>query len=246
MKVQVRGGVLRDEGGEKIARIVSATIEIEDSWLAETLAGSVERGGTIGGGTFDQETLEAALRDEGSGGKGTSADPAASPSPDIDAVWGTYVEVMKPRRSELDSGGRAVIRDAMKVATADECCRAIRKCARSAFHMGTADASRYQGKPRKYNSLSHILKGKRGVRSTREQIDMFLDMPDEGGVSGHGFPSFDPAVMSDKKRLVQRGWRFPEDEERVQNARDAEDWLAAHGVEVVRGDDGYPTFQAGG
>jgi hypothetical protein len=59
----------------------------------------------------EQQRLETAeARGGGVGEESLEPDP-------VDAVWATYVEVMGPRKKDLDPGGRPVIKDALKVAT---------------------------------------------------------------------------------------------------------------------------------
>lgn len=159
-------------------------------------------------------------------------------SAEIDAVWQHYAATMKPRAKQAGADERKLIADALKVATVAECQRAIDGCRSSEFHMGRND------RQRKYNRLSQILKGRRGKETTRERIDFFLDLLDEAARGGHVLTSADPAVMSERKRIVQRGWRFRDDPEAVRKAEEAEAWLRSNGVEVVRQADGYPTFRA--
>lgn len=155
-----------------------------------------------------------------------------------DEVWATYVEVMQPRRKELDQQGRRLILDALVDATVAECQQAIHGCKASAFHMGAND----RGK--KYNRLSHILKGKRGVRSTRDQIDLFIDIAEQAGVGG-GLQSVDPARLHQAKREVIDAYSFPGDAHAVQLGEEAKRWLEDRGVRVgARESDGFPTFEA--
>lgn len=96
----------------------------------------------------------------------------------VEAIWEHYVKVMAPRSKKLDPEGRKIINAALKVATAAECVGAITACSRSDFHMRRGQYAGRSGP--KFNKLTHILKGKRGGKTTREQIDMFLDMLEEG------------------------------------------------------------------
>lgn len=114
----------------------------------------------------------------------------------IRAIWAFYVETMKPRRTELDPQTAAVIRDALKVANSEECIGAIRGCSKSSHHMGDND----RGK--KYNTISHILRGKRGIRTTREQIDLMLTYDDERDSAA--LPSGVSAQILAAKRAVRQ------------------------------------------
>lgn len=144
-------------------------------------AGSVEaeaalREGDIGGGLSSSQN-----NDQGMGGVGgnppglfddtTDGAPVVEDTEErVTAVWGCYVETMAPRRTDLLPAERKIIKDALKAATANECCMAIIGCSRSAFHMGDND------RKRKYNRLSQILKGRQGKETTRERIDYFIDI----------------------------------------------------------------------
>lgn len=221
MRVTMRGGTLRDDSGQKIARVVKAEVEVDDSWLAALLTGGR---GEIG------EQIGLVLGDGESEGKGTT-------EADVEAVWACYVTVMKPRNGDLKPDERRVIRDALKVATVEECCGAIRGCHASRFHMGEND------RRKKYNRLTQIIKGRRGQETTRERIDYFLDILERAGGAGANVPSGDAGVIQRKKTDVQRGHRFSDDEKAVKTAEEAEAWLAEHGIETMRGEDGYPTFR---
>ena len=131
------------------------------------------------------------------------------------------------------------MRDALKVATVDECKRAIDGCAVSPHHMGQNE------KRTKYNRLSGILRGRRGQETTRERIDFFLEKADKAGVSRSGVQSADPVKMKDNKQRVLDGWQFPQDEIVVRRAGEAEQWLAEHGVVVERDENnaGRPSFR---
>lgn len=163
--------------------------------------------------------------------------PAASPDAAVDAdpvtrVWGCYVEEMGPRRKTIDPESRRVIRSALVVASAEECCAAIRGCKASDFHMGQNDRGR------KYNRLTQILKGKQGIRTTREQVDLFLDVLERvGGLS------VDPAKVSRAKRAVLDAWEFPQDAEVRKRGDAGADWLARHSYRIDRDDEtGQPRF----
>lgn len=189
---------------------------------------------------FDPGPAEAADGDPDSEGEdpGDAVSDGESIDSQIDRVWAHYVETMQPRHKLAGEEERRIIRAALKVASVDECCGAISGCAGSAFHMGKNDRGR------KYNKLSQILRGRQGKETTRERIDYFLDLRDKQLEAGQFLPSVDPAVMSEKKRLVQRGWRFPDSREHVRNAETAEAWLKERGIETVRREpDGYPIFR---
>lgn len=232
MKATVRGGVLKDGRGDRIGKIVKAEIEVEDDWVAtalQALGGALGGGSVAVGNSQQQPTLEV---DGGSGGK----EETRTPQSEIEEVWACYVEVMKPRSTELRADERKIIREALKAASPEECRKAIIGCGKSDFHMGKNEQHT------KYNKLSQILRGKRGKRTTRENIDFFIDKYEKARGGSSDIPSAPADVINQKKRDVQRGHRFRDDPEKQQRAEEAEAWLKQHGIKVVRGDDGYPTF----
>jgi DNA-binding transcriptional ArsR family regulator len=162
--------------------------------------------------------------------------PPGSDGDPIAAVHAHYVRVMEPRSDVLGEDDRRIIRDALKVATVEECKRAISGCRSSSFHMGDNQ------KRKKYNTLSQILRGKRGRQTTRERIDFFLDLADKSGVQS-GVTSADPARVSQAKRDVLDAWEFPNDEHVTRRGREAKDWLVANGVVVEYEENGRPTFR---
>jgi hypothetical protein len=139
-------------------------------------------------------------------------------------VWDAYVATMRPRQAVLDPQARTVIRDALNVASEEECIGAIRGCAKSAFHMGDND------RHKKYNSLSQILRGKRGIRTTREQIDLMLDI-DKANDSAE-LPSGELAEIEAAKRTIRQYAAFI-GELPQRFVAEARQTLMAHGIEVT-------------
>lgn len=164
---------------------------------------------------------------------------------DVARVWGCYVEVMAPRSAVPGEDDKRLIRAALKVASAEELCRAINGCFASDYHM---KRGRYEiRKGGKYNKLSQIIRGRSGKETTRERIDFFLERLDESGTGGGDVPSADPAIVNRKKLQVQRGWRFRDDPQHHAHAeaKAGKEWLEKHGIETVnRTEDGYPIFRA--
>lgn len=164
-------------------------------------------------------------------GKGTTAPvvPTLSllPSP-AEEVWATYVAVIKPRRTDLTPDDRQTIGTALKVATVAQCQRAIAGCAASDWHMGRDP----QTAGKSYKQLSQILKGKRGGRTTREQIEFFADIADAGGVGSEGVESIDRTKLSRHKAAVITAWEYPADDRAAAAGDVAREWLKANGVIV--------------
>jgi hypothetical protein len=204
-------GELVARDGTVFGRIVSLTVEAP-------IVGNI--------GVKELTTNEGSTR----GNTGERADAenlALLPSPAAE-VWATYVETMRPRRQALDPASRRIINDALKVASVPECQRAIAGCAASDWHMGRDP----QTGGRSYKQLSQILKGKRGGRTTREQIDMFIELADEAGVASEGVQSVDPVKLSRCKLAVMTAWEFPADERAAAAGDEARQWLEQHGVVV--------------
>jgi hypothetical protein len=177
--------------------------------------------GRVVGLELELDELKLEEQTELATGVATSYDP-------VREVWDHYVRVMRPRTTTLDPQVRAMIREALKVGTVSEWKRGIDGCAASDFHMGRNE----RGK--KYNRPSHIFKGKRGGRSTREQLDMFLDVLEEqerGGAQS-GLSSASAARISRAKRDVLDAAEFPGDERVVARARESMEWLRQQGIRV--------------
>lgn len=213
-------GELEDRDGRVIGRLTSLTLEVP---------ADVEMGGYRGGSCSEEKANDdisaSATVDEGGVGETSGA---------WVEVWAHYAEVMKPRKRDLDPEGRKIIRDALKVATVVECCRAIDGCAASDHHMG-----RTLGARRKYNGLSQILKAKRGGgpygrqgQTTRERIDFFLDLAEKAGLPS-GVTSADPARVRSAKREVLDAWEYPSDESVVRRGEEAAAWLEQQGIQVL-------------
>jgi hypothetical protein len=146
-----------------------------------------------------------------------------TPTDPVSVVWAHYVEVMQPRRKEVSAEERAIIREALKVASVEECCNAISACSQSDFHMGRN--SRSKGK--KHNTLSLILKKRRAsetsrAQTTRERIDWWLDKF-EAPEPQHEFPSGERSKIWALQDWIRR---LERDDERSQEAVEqlATDW----------------------
>jgi DNA-binding transcriptional ArsR family regulator len=135
-------------------------------------------------------------------------------------VWAVYVEEMGPRQKSLLPQERAVIREALKVASVDECIDAIRGCKASAFHMGDNDGHK------KYNRLTQILRGKRGGKTTREQIDLMRGYLDKASQ----IPSEASGEINRAKERVRLGMTHPTHDYHRTEGEKAQAFLAEYGI----------------
>lgn len=207
-----KDGILRLADGSPFARLVSMTVEL------------IEPGGTgdMGAAVHGEQLglSPSAVDAQASASNSAKFDPVAD-------VWEHYCRVMKPRHTGLDPQQRAAIRDALKVGTLTELKGAISGCAASDFHMGKND------RRKKYNSITQILKAKRGGRSVREQIDFFLELGSKSGVQSH-VPSGDAGRINQAKRDALDALDFPSDEHVQERGREAEDYLRGVGIQFDR------------
>lgn len=158
----------------------------------------------------------------------------------VNLVWAHYVKVMEPRSDIAGEDARRIIRNALKVATVEECKRAIDGCAASEFHMGKNE------RQKKYNKIGQILKGRpRRNETTRDRIDFFLDKADASALGIAEIPSVDAAIVMQKVSEVRHAHRVPDDQEVVERAEQAQEWLQTHGIQTVRDSDGFPRFERG-
>lgn len=137
-------------------------------------------------------------------------------------VWAVYVEEMKPRKKALLPQERAVIRDALKVASAEECIEAIRGCKASAWHMGENPTGT------KYNRLSQILRGKSGKRTVREHIDLLRGYL----VNGSQIPSDRIGEINQAKEKVRLGLTHPTHDYHREQGEQAQEFLRQFGLEA--------------
>lgn len=135
-------------------------------------------------------------------------------------VWNEYVRLLKPRNKALGPEERRLILAALKVATADELKRAVLGCTKSEWHMNTHPETRGKN----YHRLSNIIKGKKNGKTTREQIDFFLDIADKQP-GGSRVTSAERARIDRAKRDVLDMLEFPNDEHVVRRGEEAKAWL---------------------
>lgn len=165
-------------------------------------------------------------QDGKSGGEGSEASPPTQPRRNLTReVWLVFKDTMKPRRAEPDADDLKTINAALKVRDVELCKKAIYGCAASDWHMGR-DA---QTKGKKYNKLSQILKGKRGGKTTGEQIDMFVEIAEKTERKS-GVPSADSARIDRRKQEVRDMHAMAGDPTVVERGQRAEEWLRQLGI----------------
>lgn len=240
----LRDGMLVDRDGNVLGRLVSVVLDLADDALPAS-PDAEGKGGYRGVGVQSpqQTSLSSDVVEDptAGGGAGEGAPRVTVRStlrPQIDAVWEHYVEVMKPRHKELDADSLKIIREALKVATVEECCRAIDGCKASAWHMGQNE------RRRKYNKVGQILKGRpRQNETTRDRIDFFLDLAEKAGVQS-GVSSADRGKVSRAKQAVLAAHEYPGDASVVSSGEEAARWLREQGWQIKPGAAGRPTFIA--
>lgn len=231
-------------GGETVAQVPRQTIELEMD--PEAIADLLQRG-TIGGSSNDGTTTPAEgqtslVSPEVTEGMGSGE--GRTSSGDIDAVEHHYLQTMPVRSQKLGDDGRAIIRNALKVASVVEVIRAISTCEASDYHMKRGQHTHRKGQ--KYNSIGSILKPRtRRGETQRSRIDFWLDRADEQALGMADVPSADRAIVMQKVADVRAAHRVPDDKEGLERGEQAQAWLEQHGIRVVRDADGYPRFQEG-
>lgn len=222
-RFSIENGLLKDRDGNVLGEITSLTID-DSKATVDLVPVKDDEASTLGlkGSSFFSEGSRNGEKEEGRSGTGSGTEQPFDP---VAEVWKHYVAVMKPRHTGLDAQTRAVIREALKVATVAECKGAIDGCATSDFHMGKNEHRR------RYNSPSQVLGGKRGRRTVRENIDFFLDLGQKSGLQP-GVPSALNERVRRAKRAVLDAAEFPGDVHVVEQGRKARVWLESQGWTV--------------
>lgn len=232
-RFMLKDGLLVDRDGHVLGRLVSVVLDVdEDAFAAPPSAEG--KGGYRGVGvpSPQQTSLSSDVDEAPTAGGGTGE---GSP---IEAVWTHYVEVMAPRNRELDPESRKIIREALKVATVDECRRAIDGNKASDWHQGQND------RRRKYNKLGQILKGRpRQNETTRDRIDFFLDLAEKAD-EARVVSSADRGKVRAAKQAVLAAFEYPGDAQVVSSGEEASRWLRGQGWQINPGAAGRPIFRA--
>lgn len=165
--------------------------------------------------------------------------PSSPPEGDpVQSVFEHWQRVMRHPGAVLDDSRRRVIEKALRIATVEECLRAISGCSRSDFHMARG---RYKGQ-RRQDHLSLILRN-------REKIEQFMEgvAQTAGRLGADGFTSSAQAdKISEHKRNVLRAFDLAGSAEAQRSGDESERWLDQHGIRVVRVDGERPTFSGPG
>lgn len=201
-------GELADRDGRVLGRLTSLTIEAGNSGLLV---------GTIGGGV---EVLE----------EGTSSPKAPSRLDErVEAIWQHFVSIFDSR-AELNAQRRRVIENALKVATVEECCRAITGLSRSPHHNGQNDQQR------KYLDIRYALRGngQRG-ESNAERIAAMGELATAATPRRERTPVVEGRIREAMAVLRRR---------ETGKYRDAAiAYLTKQDIAVRYDADGYPTFE---
>jgi biotin operon repressor len=164
--------------------------------------------------------------------KGTVKEPSQKQvSADVKSVYDHHLAVFKPARPpKLGPSLLRQIEKALKEYDAAALCVAID----GLFEW----RKRKPGK----ETLGAIFDTYPGGKPLTEQIAFFISQAKGSTAVGRKFPSADRAIVAENQRLVQRGHRLSDNEEAVQAAKGAEQWLREHGIETVVRPEGVPTF----
>jgi hypothetical protein len=152
---------------------------------------------------------------------------------DVAVLWDYYVSVFRPSRSRLTpSRARAIRKGFKEEFTLDDLRLAV---------LGLFLWRRDKPGDR---SISSIFTTYPGGQTLADRISFFIQVAESSGPGG-SVTSVDPVIVQQKQQDVQRGHQSGAPDA-VEKAKEAESWLQQHGIETIRGNDGYPTFQARG
>lgn len=140
---------------------------------------------------------------------------SGEPGPAVQEVWGHYVKVFGATRMKLDEPRRRIIRNALKVRSVAECCKAIDGLYVSPFHNGDND------RRTKYLGIAYALKGRNG-----ESVDERIDKMAELAPVNAGSSTIDPVKIERRLEAIRLNVRNAAFEpERAKEAkRQLEEW----------------------
>lgn len=198
---------------------------------------TVYGGGPTGGDVEVQQT--SLLGSTPQGGTGVVQKGGASSQSAVSEVLACYDQTFRPQ--DWGEDDRREVRAALQIATVEQLKKAILGNKASDYHQGANE------KRKKYNTLSHIIRGKQGRKSRREQIHYFIEIYEKARATrGTVKSNVDAALVSTRKEEVRRAHRLSHDSEAAERGRRAEQWLAEQGIETTRNDQGYPLWPEGG
>jgi len=204
-----------------------------------TLYAGDQRGAAVGGESPQTSLLQSQALAQG---RGIQRGDEKKPQDAVSDVLSFYVATFGPRKwGEED---KREVRAALEIASVLEIQEAIQGNKLSAYHQGE------NPKGKKYNTLGHIIRGKQGKRTRRENIDMFREILEKARASSGGIKAAasgaDPAIIKTRKEEVRRSHRLAHDQEAQERGSRAEAWLREQGIETKRKPDGYPIWPEGG
>jgi hypothetical protein len=193
-------------------------------------------------GVVPQTSLLPNSAVEGTGGVG-EGDSSAAPSGGrtaVSEVLSFYDETFE-KHTDWGEDDRREVRAALEIKSVADLKKAIVGNKLSGFHQGEND------RRKKYNTLSHIIRGKQGKKTRREVIDYFIGVFEEHKGAGGSVVDreADPAIIRTRKEEIRRAHRLPGDEEALERSRRAEVWLEERGIKTNRKPDGYPVWGGG-
>lgn len=204
-----------------------------------TLYAGDQRGAAVGGASPQASLLQPQTLVQG---RGIQRGDEKKPHDAVAEILSFYVSLFGARKwGEED---RREVRAALEIASVLEIKDAIQGNKFSDYHQGA------NPQQKKYNSLSHIIRGKQGRRTRRENIDMFREIFQKAQVASGGIKAAasgaDPAIIKTRKEEVRRAHRLAHDQEAQERGRRAEEWLLEQGIPTHRKPDGYPIWPQGG
>lgn len=116
---------------------------------------------------IDRKPTSGPIKNEEVDAVNEDADSPPDPDDLTQTIWDFYVRLSNSRKKTLEPVHRQVIEKALEVATARECCQAIRALFNSDFHQ---KRGKYENRPgQKYRAITDALRGRPRNGETTEQ-----------------------------------------------------------------------------
>lgn len=164
--------------------------------------------------------------------QGKKTQPKLTVAADVQLVYDHHLAVFKPKTPP--KLGPSLIRQIEK---------GLREYDATALRVAIDGLYEWRKRKPGKTTLGAIFDTYPGGKPLTEQIAFFISQAKGSTGVGSKFPSGDRAIVAEKQRLVQRGHRLSQNEEAVQQAKEAEQWLREHGIETVVNPEGVPIFQ---